>query len=89
MHSFKYSILLLIALGLCACTENTPEFLEDTAQGVLVVDGKRTLIEHVYTVGYNDNNLLIILTDKPVEQHLIPDGIDNLAKAGKLIGMVT
>ena len=98
MKNFKYGMLLILVLGLIACTEsdrenntenknNEPGTPMKKIRGALSVDGDITMINHVYTIDINDNDLMIILTDKPVKKGSTPDEISVQARERKFKGV--
>ncbi|MBI2487058.1 MAG: hypothetical protein HYW01_08875 [Deltaproteobacteria bacterium] len=77
---FFVAALVLLALSLQAATENS-------ASGTLTVNGSSTELKHAY-VDEGASDLIVVLTDKTVAQDDIPFGLNNLAAADKVRGIV-
>ena len=72
---------VLIALTLTGAA--TGAIAENQVKGSLTVDGTTEVIKHIYFDQYGEE-FTIILTDKPVAQEMIPDGLNGLSEQGKV-----
>ncbi len=77
---FCLAAVVLFALPLQAAAENS-------ASGTLTVNGSGTEIKHAY-VDEGPEDLIVVVTDRPIAKDNIPFGLNNLASEDKVRGMV-
>lgn len=77
---FLLGCIGLFALSLQAAAENS-------ASGTLTVNGSSTEIKHAY-VDEGPEDLIVVVTDRPMAKDNIPFGLNNLACEDKVRGMI-
>jgi hypothetical protein len=85
LHSNTISIVsLLVVITFFLCITAYPKEITD---GSITVDGKAVNIKHAAARSLFDD-IVILLTDKPVPKEMVPDGILRLSEEGEIRGIM-
>ncbi len=83
MRRFKYSAFVLAFATLLLTSSVKNGMAQNSVEGKLTVDGTTVSIKHGYVDQYREE-FTLILTDNPVAQEMVPDGIHALSEQGKV-----